>query len=95
MPSPFQTLIFGNRIKTRENRYQIFLVLTNFVSFNSSKRCALEVDLEYPNELRKLHKEGYPVVLDKKEIMRCLCHICIEDLQNTLSANFQEYLMNF
>ena len=58
-------------IKTYENRYQRFLVLSNFVSFNNSKRCVLEVDLEYPKELRKLHK-GYPLVPDNIDIVKCI-----------------------
>ena len=31
----------------------------NKYTSNSSKRCVLEVDLEYPKELRELHS-GYP-----------------------------------
>ena len=34
---------------------------------NSSKGCVLEVDLEYPRELRELHN-GYPLAPDKIEI---------------------------
>ena len=36
---------------------------------NSSKGCILEVDLEYPKELRKLHNV-YPLAPDKTEIKR-------------------------
>ena len=36
---------------------------------NSSKGCVLEIDLEYPNELRKLHND-YPLAPDKIEIKR-------------------------
>ena len=41
----------------------------NKYSSNSSKGCVLEVDLEYPKELRKLHN-NYPLAPDKKEIKR-------------------------
>ena len=36
---------------------------------NSSKGCVLEVDLEYPKELRELHKD-YPLAPDKIERKR-------------------------
>ena len=36
----------------------------NKYTSNSSKRCVLEVDLEYPKELRELHND-YPLALDK------------------------------
>ena len=36
---------------------------------NSSKGCVLEVDLEYPKELRELHN-NYPLAPDKTEIKR-------------------------
>ena len=36
---------------------------------NSSKSCALEVDLEYTKELNKLHND-YPVAPDKLEIKK-------------------------
>ena len=39
----------------------------NKYSSNSSKGCALEVDLEYLKQLRELHND-YPLVLDKIEI---------------------------
>ena len=41
----------------------------NKCTSNSSKRCVLEVDLEYPKELRELHND-YPLAADKKEIKR-------------------------
>ena len=34
---------------------------------NSSERCVLEIDFEYPNELLELHTD-YPVAPDKIEI---------------------------
>ena len=36
----------------------------NKYTSNSSKGCVLEVDLEYPEELRELHND-YPLALDK------------------------------
>ena len=36
---------------------------------NSSKRCVLEVDLEYPKELRELRND-YPFAPDKIEMLR-------------------------
>ena len=39
----------------------------NKYTSNSSKGCVLEVDLEYPKELRELHND-YPLALDKIEI---------------------------
>ena len=41
---------------------------SNEYSSNSSKGCVLEVDLEYPKELRELH--GYPLAPDKLEIKK-------------------------
>ena len=35
----------------------------------SSKRCVLEVDLEYPKELGELHND-HPIAPDKMEIKR-------------------------
>ena len=37
---------------------------SNKYSGNSSKRCVLQVDLEYPAELSELHND-YPLVRDK------------------------------
>ena len=42
--------------------------LNKYIS-NSPKGCALEADLEYPKELRKLHND-YPLASDKIEIKR-------------------------
>ena len=69
LPSKNEFLV--TTIKTYKNRYQSFLVLSNFASFNSSKRFFLEVDLEYPKELRKLHK-GYHLVPDNIDIVKCI-----------------------
>ena len=42
--------------------------LNKYIS-DSSKGCVLEVDLEYPKELRELHND-YPLAPDKIEIKR-------------------------
>ena len=41
----------------------------NKYASNSSKGCILEVDFEYPKELRELHN-NYPLTPDKLEIKR-------------------------
>ena len=41
----------------------------NKYTSNSSKGCVLEVNLEYPKELRELQND-YPLALDKTEIKR-------------------------
>ena len=41
----------------------------NKYTSNSSKECVLEVDLEYPKELRELHND-YSLAPDKIEIKR-------------------------
>ena len=41
----------------------------NKYTSNSSKGCVLEVNLEYPKELRKSHND-YPLAPDKREIKR-------------------------
>ena len=41
----------------------------NKYTSNSPKGCILEIDLEYPKELRELHN-GYPLPPDKIEIKR-------------------------
>ena len=34
---------------------------------NSSKICVLEVDIEYPKELKELHND-YPLVSEKRDV---------------------------
>ena len=41
----------------------------NIYTRNSSERCILEVDLEYPKKLRELHND-YSLAPDKIEIRR-------------------------
>ena len=56
---------------------------------NSSKGCDLEVDLEYPKELHKLHND-YPLAPDKIEIKRGMLskyQLKIADLYNIPIGN--------
>ena len=66
-------------------------------SSNSSKQCALEVDLEYPNELRELYND-YPLASDKIEIKREILpeyQLKIADLYNIPIGNDKELVPNF
>ena len=54
---------------------------------NSLKGCVLEVDLEYPKELRELHND-YPLAPDKIKIKR-------EMLPNYQLKNFKKLVPNF
>ena len=61
----------------------------NKYSSNRSKRCALEVDLEYPKDLRWLHND-YPLAPDKIEIkieMLSEYQLKIVDLYNISIGN--------
>ena len=56
---------------------------------NSSKVCVLEVDLEYPKELRELHND-YPLAADEIEIKREIwseCQLKLADLCNIPICN--------
>ena len=64
----------------------------NKYTSNSSKGCVLEVDLEYPKELRKLHND-YPLAPDKIEIKREVLpdyELKIADSNNIPNGNVQE-----
>ena len=64
----------------------------NKYTSNSSKGCVLEVDLEYPKELRKLHND-YPLAPDKIEIKREVLpdyELKIADSYNIPNGNVQE-----
>ena len=64
----------------------------NKYTSNSSKGCILEVDLEYPKELRKLHK-FYPLVRNKIDIKREMLsnyQLKIADLYNIPIGTLQK-----
>ena len=66
-------------------------------SSNSSKRCVLEVDLEYPKELHELHND-YPFVPDKIEINKEMLseyQLKIADLCNVPKGNVKKLVLNF
>ena len=68
----------------------------NKYSSNSSKECVLEVDLEYPKELRELHKD-YPVAPYKVEIKREMLpeyQLKIVDLCNIPLGNVKNFVPN-
>ena len=65
--------------------------LNKYIS-NSSKGCVVEVDLEYPKELRELHND-YSLALDKVEIKRELLfeyEQIIADLYNIPIGNVKK-----
>ena len=67
----------------------------NKYTSNSSKGCVLEVDLEYPKELRELHN---PLTQDKTEIKREMLsnyQLEIADLYNILVANVKKLVHKF
>ena len=43
-------------------------------TYSSSRKCVLEVDLEYPIELHKFHND-YPLALDNRDIIKKYCLI--------------------
>ena len=64
---------------------------------NSSKGCVLEVDLEYPKELRELHND-YPLAQDKTEIKREMLsndQLMIASLYNIPIGNVKKLVLNF
>ena len=63
----------------------------------SSTGCVLEVDLEYPKELRELHND-YCVAPDKteiKEIMLSKCQLMLADLNNIHIGTVKKLVLNF
>ena len=69
----------------------------NKYTSNSSKGCVLEVDLEYPKELRELHND-YPLAPDKIEIKREMLsdyQVKIADLYNIPTGNVKKLVPNF
>ena len=66
-------------------------------SSNSSKGCVLEVNLEYPKELRELHND-YPLAPDNLEIEREMLsdyQLRITDLYNICIGNVKKLVPNF
>ena len=64
---------------------------------NNSKGCVLEVDLEYPKELREL-RSYYSLAADKMEIKRevlCKYQLKIADLYNITIGNAKKLVPNF
>ena len=71
-------------------------VLNKYTS-NSSKGCVVEVDLEYPRELPKLHND-YPLPTDKIEIRKEVLfdyQLKITDLYNIFIGNVGKLVPNF
>ena len=69
----------------------------NKYTSNSSKWCFLEVDLEYPKELRELHN-GYPLASVKIEIKREMLsnyQLKIADLYNIFISNVKKLVPKF
>ena len=66
--------------------------LRNKYTSNISKRCVLEIDLEYSNELRKFHND-YPLAPDKIEIKRDMLsehQLKVTDLYNIPTGNVKK-----
>ena len=69
----------------------------NKYTSNSSKGCFLEVDLEYPKELRELHND-YPLALDKIEMKREIMsdyQLRIADYYSIPIGNVKKLVPNF
>ena len=69
----------------------------NKYTSNSSKGCVLEVNLEYPKELRELQND-YPLALDKTEIKREMLseyQLKIADHYNIPTGNVKKLVPNF
>ena len=69
----------------------------NKYTSNNSNGCALEVDLEYPKELRELRND-YPLVSDKIEIKEKILpkyQILIADFHNISISNVKKLVPNF
>ena len=69
----------------------------NKYTSNNLKGCVLQVDLEYPKELRELHND-FPLTPDKIEIKREMLseyQLKIADLYNIPIGNVKKLLPNF
>ena len=70
---------------------------SNKYSSNSSKGCVLEVDIEYPKELRELHND-YPLTPDKIEIKKEMLssyQLKIADCYNVSIDNVKKLVPTF
>ena len=68
----------------------------NKYTSNSSKGCVLEVDFQYPKELRELHND-YPLAPDKIEIQREMLsqyQLKFADLYNIFIGNVKKWVPN-
>ena len=68
----------------------------NKYTSNSSKKCVLKVDLEYPKEIRELHND-YPLAPDKIEIKREMLseyYLKFADLYNIHLGNVKNLVRN-
>ena len=70
---------------------------SNKYSNDSSKGCVSEVDLEYPNELRKLHNDYFQVQgkIETKKEMMSQYQLLIGDLYNISIGNVENWVLNF
>ena len=69
----------------------------NKYTSHSSKGCVIEVDLEYPKELRELHND-YPLAPDKIEIKKEMLsdyQLKIADLYSIPIGNVKKVVSNF
>ena len=73
-----QYLPYGEFKQLKQNEIGKFCL--NSISENSSDGYILEVDLEYPDELHKLHND-YPLAAEKLEISYNICQIIVVILQ--------------
>ena len=69
---------------------------SNKYSSNGWKSCVLEVDLEYPKELRELHND-YPLAPDKMEIKKEISYyqLKIADFYNIFVDKVKKLVPNF
>ena len=68
----------------------------NNCTCNSSKGCVLEVDLQYPKELRELHNDCYlaPDKIETKKEMLSKYQLMISDFYTIFTGNVKKMLPN-
>ena len=66
----------------------------NKYTINSSKWCVIEVDLEYPKELRELHND-YPLTAEIKGQILSEYQLKVADLYNFSIGKFKQLVSNF